>query len=139
MTFWATFSMIGNDSCARARPTYSSTGTHTNRTARLLMAFSLRTGWTVRGEALLAGLPFRSAVEERPLPQGYPRTITAVIGPDIVRQAEPATPSPDGTYARCPWLARKIHDARRSRPSPKRSNGEARCYRSVHIRCKLQR
>src|SRR5262245_6109532 len=70
--------MIGNDSCARARPTCSSTSTHTNRAARLLMAFSFRMGWTVRGEALLAGLPFRSAVEESPLTQGYPRTITAV-------------------------------------------------------------
>jgi hypothetical protein len=76
--------------------------------------------------------------EASPLPQGYLRPITAVIGSDIARQVEPATPSPDGAGARCAWHARKIHDALRSRPSPKRSNGRARCYRSVHIGFKLQ-
>ena len=139
MIFWAIISMIGYDSCALARPTCSSKGTHTNRAARLLTVFSFRTGWTVRGEARLAGLLFRSAVAESPLPQGSPRTTTAVIRSDIARQAGPATPSPDGACARCRWRARKIHDALRSRPSPKRSNGGAWCYRSVHIRCKLQR
>ena len=41
MTFWATFSMIGNDSCALARLTCSRKGTHTNRAARLIIAVSL--------------------------------------------------------------------------------------------------
>lgn len=33
-----------------------------------------------------------------------------------------ATPPPGEAWARCPWRARTIHDALRSRPSPQRSN-----------------
>src|SRR5262245_33715020 len=43
MTFWATFSIIGNDSCALARPMGSHKATKANREARLIIAVSFLT------------------------------------------------------------------------------------------------
>src|SRR5262245_18679888 len=43
MTFWASCSMIGNDSCALAIPTCSSTDTNANREKRRIIAVSFLT------------------------------------------------------------------------------------------------
>src|SRR5262245_42065118 len=43
MIFWATFSMIGYDSCARARPAGNSTDTKASRYKRLIIAVSFLT------------------------------------------------------------------------------------------------
>src|SRR5215475_4827108 len=102
MTFWATFSMIGNDSCARARPTDSKHRHAYEQDRTSPHGFLLVHGVNGmrRSTPRWASLPRSDRGE--PAPQGSPRTRADVIGPAIAWQALPAMPAPDGAYAGCP-------------------------------------